>query len=83
MGTKSAKAKSKKPGFRYTPEDLAPRDRSADETLVDAYTARNKEALNESIGSAHDAFERGEYFTLDQAMADLPRRGQRLRPRQP
>jgi len=78
MSTKTAKALIKA-GFRYVPEDLAPRAASADEALADAYTNRNKKALNASIDKAHAEFARGKYFTRDQVVADIKASRQRRR----
>lgn len=78
MSTKTAKAPTKS-GFRYVPEDLAPRDASADETVADGYANRNKKALNASIDKAHAEFERGKYFTRDQVAADIKASRQRRR----
>jgi hypothetical protein len=54
-------------GFRYRPEDLEPRDDAA----IGSFLERNKPALDASIDKAHAEFERGEYLTLDQVMANL------------
>ena len=81
MSTKTAKTKPAKSAFRYAPEDVEPRDRKADDAFADAYTKRNKDALNASIEEAHAAFERGDYFTLDQAIADVQAQRQRRRTR--
>lgn len=81
MSTKTAKAKPAKSSFRYAPEDVEPRDCGADEAFADAYTKRNKDALNASIEEAHAAFERGDYFTLDQAIADVKAQRQRRQTR--
>jgi predicted transcriptional regulator len=83
MSTKIAKAKEAKSGLRYAPEDLVPRNVVADETALDAYLKRNKDALNASIERAHAEFERGEYFTLDQVMADVRVQRKRRAPRKP
>ncbi len=71
------KTKPVQPDGRYTPEDLQPRDAAADDRAADAYLERNKDALNASIEKARAEFERGEYFTLDQVMADA--KAQKLR----
>jgi len=65
--------------FRYEPEDLAPRDHLADEAALDAYLERNKDALNASIEEARAEFARGEYFTIDQVVADLAAQRDRRR----
>jgi hypothetical protein len=65
--------------FRYEPEDLEPRDHSADEAAVDSFIERNKDALNASVEKALVEFERGEYLTLDQVRANLTARRRRLR----
>lgn len=77
MNVKAAKQKRAKPAIRYAPEDLAARDAAADDAAVDAYVARNKDALNASIKKAHAEFERGEHFTLDQVSADIAAQRQR------
>jgi predicted transcriptional regulator len=69
MNTKTAKAKQSV--TRYAPEDLESRDAIADEAALDTFLRRNKDAINASIEKAHEEFERGEYFTLDEVMADL------------
>jgi antitoxin ParD1/3/4 len=66
--------KAEKPKFRYLPEDLESRDPVADEAAVDAWVKRNKGALNESIRQADEEFARGEYYTLDEVMAELKAR---------
>jgi len=81
MSTKTAKPKRIASGLRYTPEDLAPRNMVADEAAVDSFLERNKDALNASIEKAHAEFERGTFFTLDQAMADVRAQRQRRRVR--
>ncbi len=81
MSITTKKQPPRRPVFRYAPEDLAPRDAAADEAALDAYVKRNKDALNASIENAHAEFERGEYFTLDQTMADVRAQQQRRRAR--
>ncbi|HEX3672980.1 MAG TPA: hypothetical protein VHU87_01785 [Rhizomicrobium sp.] len=81
MNTKTAKAKQAKSGILYEPEDLAPRNVAADEATLDTYLERNKDALNASIEKAHAEFANGEYFTLDQVMADVGAQRQRRRAR--
>lgn len=81
MSSKSAKAKPRKSGFRYAPEDLAPRDLAADEALLDAFIKSNKDALNASVEKARAQIMRGEYFTRDQVIADLKAQRQRRRTR--
>jgi hypothetical protein len=81
MTAKVAKAKQAKTSVRYTRDDLAPRDAAADDAALDVYLQRNKQALNASIEKAHAEFERGEYFTLDQAVADVAAQRQRRRER--
>jgi hypothetical protein len=71
MSITTKKQPPRRPVFRYTPEDLAPRDTVADEVALDGYAKRNKDALNASIENAHAEFEGGEYFTRDQVMADV------------
>lgn len=68
--------------FRYEPEDMESRDRSADEAAVDGFIERNRDALNASIEKARVEFERGEYLTLDQVRANLTAR-RRLRVSRP
>ena len=60
MSTKTVKTKSRAPGFRYAPEDLAPRDAARDDAFADAFIARNREALNASIKKARASLKRGE-----------------------
>lgn len=82
MDIKAAKAKKlAKPLARYTSEDLAPRDAAADDAALDSYLLRNKDPLNASIEKAHLEFEQGEYFTLDQVVADVSAQQQRRRSR--
>jgi predicted transcriptional regulator len=76
MRTKAAK-RSRPDDPSYAPEDLEPRDAVHDEAALDAYLTRNKNALNASIKRAESEFERGEYFTLEQAMADVRAQQQR------
>jgi predicted transcriptional regulator len=75
MTTKTASKSAE--SFRYEPEDLEPRDPAAAEASLDAYLRRNKDAINASIEPDHAEFERGEYFTLDQVMADIDAERQR------
>ncbi|MGH6871758.1 MAG: hypothetical protein ACREHE_09640 [Rhizomicrobium sp.] len=77
MGTKAAKPKASQRRPRYASEDLAPRNAVADEAKLDTYLKRNKDGLNASIEKAHTEFERGEYFTMDQVMADMRAQQQR------
>ena len=65
--------------FRYEPEDLEPRDHAADVAAMDAFLVRNKDTINASIEKDNAEFERGEYFTLDQVMADIGAQRQRRR----
>jgi hypothetical protein len=76
MRTKTAK-RSRPVEPSYAPEDLEPRDAVHDEAALDAYLKRNKDALNDSVKKSRSEFERGEYFTLDQAMADVRAQQQR------
>jgi hypothetical protein len=55
------------------------RDPEADEAAMDTYIARNKDALNASIDKATAEYARGEYFSLDQVMADIRAQQQRRR----
>ena len=71
MNTKTTKPAPTKSGFRYTEEDLAPRDFAAEEAAMDAYIERNKDAINASIDLAREQHARGEYFTHEQVFADL------------
>lgn len=79
MSTRTAKAKPRKSGFRYAPEDLTPRDLAADEAFLDAFIKRNKDALEASIAKARAQIMRGEYFTRDQVMSDIKAQRQRRR----
>lgn len=81
MSTKTAKPKRTASGLHYTPEDLASRNMAEDEAAVDSFLERNKDALNASIEKADAEFERGVFFTLDQAMADVGAQRQRRRVR--
>jgi predicted transcriptional regulator len=72
MSTKTAKPKRTASGLHYMAED---------EAAVDSFLERNKDALNASIEKAHAEFERGVFFTLDQAMADVGAQRQRRRAR--
>ena len=79
MSSKNNKTRPRKSGFRYAPEDLAPRDSAADEAFLDAFIKRNKDTLNASIETARARIMRGEYFTRDQVMADVKAQRQRRR----
>jgi len=79
MSSRNTKAKSRKSGFQYSPDDLAPRDFAADEAFLEAFIKRNKDALNASIENARAQIMRGEYFTRDQVMADVKAQRQRRR----
>jgi predicted transcriptional regulator len=79
MNTKTTKPNSTEPGFRYTEEDLAPRDPVAEGALMDAFIERNKDTLNASIVKARAQIAAGEYFTHDQVMADLKAQALRRR----
>jgi hypothetical protein len=70
-------AKPKPIPFRYEPADLKPRDHAADDAFVDAFIARNREALIESIEETDRQFERGEVHTLDEVMVELAKRRSR------
>jgi hypothetical protein len=76
MSSKIAK-RAIKSAARYVPEDLKSRDVGAEQAALDEYLERNKDALNASIEKADKEFSRDEYYTLDQAMADV--RAQRER----
>jgi predicted transcriptional regulator len=58
---------------------VAPRDSVREHVELEAFLDRNADALRASIEKADAEFERGEYFTLDQVMADIDaqRRGRR------
>ena len=79
MKTKTTESNSTEPGFRYTEEDLAPRDPVAEGALMDAFIERNKDTLNASIVKARAQIAAGEYFTHDQVMADLKAQALRRR----
>ena len=81
MNTKTNKPNSTEPGFRYTEEDLAPRDVAAEEAAMGAYIERNKDGINASIDLAREQYARGEFFTHDQVFAEL--KAQALRRRSP
>jgi hypothetical protein len=73
--------KSEVAPFRYDAADLKPRDPATDDVIVDAFIARNRDALVESLAETERQFERGDVHTLDDAMAELEaRRKRRLRP---
>ena len=75
-------AKPKPAPFRYEPADLKPRDQAADDAFIDAFIARNREALIESIEETDAEEARGEGRTLDEVLAELDaRRAKRLRKR--
>jgi len=75
----SAKAEKLADSFRYQSEDLEHPDPAAAEASLDSYLQRNKDAINASIDQDHAEFERGEYFTLEQVMADIDSQRQRSR----
>ncbi len=77
MDAKTPKAKRTKPASRYKPEELTPRDPTEDDAAIDAYLKRNRAALNASIRKAKAEFERGEYLTLEQVMAEITAQRQR------
>lgn len=79
MSSKNTKAKPRRSGFRYAPEDLAPRDFAADEALLDSFIKRNTDALNASIQNARAQIMRGKYFTREQVIADIKAQRQRRR----
>jgi len=64
----------KKTKFRYEPEDLEPRDQAAEEAALDAWIARNKDALIESIKESDAEEARGEGYTWDEVMAAIEAR---------
>ena len=47
----------------------------------DAWFERNKEALQQSFRKAREEYERGEYYTLEEAMAELEERAKRRQKR--
>ncbi len=68
--------------FCYQPEDLKPTDHAAalsDEAANEAFIARNSASIAAGIEQARAEFERGDYFTLDQVMADIDAQRQRRR----
>jgi hypothetical protein len=69
--TKAVKSSPAAKVFRYEPADMKPRDHAADNAFIDAFIARNRDALIESIEETDRQFERGEVHTLDEAMAEL------------
>jgi predicted transcriptional regulator len=71
MNTKTTEPNSTEPGFRYTKEDLAPRNVAAEEAAMGAYIERNKDGINASIDLAREQYARGEFFTHEQVFADL------------
>jgi hypothetical protein len=79
MSTKTQQNRPLKTAFRYEPEDLEPQDNGRDQAALDAHLDRNKDALTASIEQSRAEFERGEYFTLDQVMADIDAQRQRRR----
>ena len=56
-----------------------------DEGLTDAewdvWFERNKEALQQSFRKAREEYERGEYYTLEEVMAELEERAKRRQKR--
>ena len=71
MSVKTTEPKPAVQGFRYTEEDLAPRDLAADEAAMDAFLERNKDAINAGVKLADEQFARGEYFTEAEVFAYL------------
>ena len=71
---KKAAKKLSETGFRYEPEDLKPRDHSAEDAALGDFITRNKAALIESLDEADREDERGEGRTLDDVLARLARR---------
>jgi hypothetical protein len=65
--------------FQYEPEDLRPRDDTAEQAELEAYLERNKGALGASIEQARAELARGEYYTLEQVIADVEAERQRRR----
>ena len=75
MNTKAAKRKKSAPG--YSPEELAPREWTKDDALVDSYVKRNRAALNASIDRAREDFAHGkgvEIGSLDDLHAAIKSR---------
>jgi hypothetical protein len=65
--------------FRYEQEDLVPRDESAEIAELERLLERNKDKVAASLAQARAEFDRGEYFTLDQVIADVDAQRQRRR----
>ena len=78
MDTKAATHRSDT--FRYEPEDLQPSDDTVEQAELEAYLERNKDVLAaSSIEQARIELVQGEYYTLDQVVADVDAQRQRRR----
>ena len=56
-------------------------DEGLTEAEWDAWGERNKEALKRSLREANEQIERGEYYTLEEVMAELRAQARRRRAR--
>jgi hypothetical protein len=66
---------TKKPPKGLSEQDAEYRhDEGLTEAEWDAWGERNKEALQESFRKAKEQYARGEYYTLDEVMAELEAR---------
>ena len=65
--------------FRYEPDDVTPRDVSADEKSMDAYLKRNAKAIDESVDEAMADLENGACISLDEALAAVAEQARRRR----
>ena len=79
MRKKGTRSKSVRREFRYSAEDLEPKDAAADDAFIDAFIERNREALNESLAAIEKSFERGEVHTLKEVMAEIAMQRKRRR----
>jgi hypothetical protein len=74
---------SKKPPKKGMSESEAEyrHDEGLTEAEWDAWGERNKEALKRSLREANEQIERGEYYTLEEVMAELRAQARRRRAR--